>query len=98
MSCGVGVLEGVVPCVGVAVEVLWIRGAGNDGVRREEPPQLRIVVSGLVEVESGLWVEFFAGELVGNINTFGGEELSVGGILVVGDLGTLGVGNEVGGA
>ncbi len=53
MAGGVGVDEGVVAAVSVAVESLWIRRGLDDGVGLGEAADLGVVVAGAVVVEAG---------------------------------------------
>lgn len=63
MSCRVNIVYRVVSRIGIAVEALRVVGSLDDGIRADEPANLRVIVSGVIEVEAGL-VKFFAGEVV----------------------------------
>jgi len=48
--------------VAVPVKTLWITGIRHNGVRRQEPPQIRIIKPGVVVVQVGFVVKFLTGE------------------------------------
>jgi len=57
---GIDELERVVADVGVAVERLWVGGAGNDGIGLGESGEFRVVIARAVIVETGFVVEDLA--------------------------------------
>ena len=61
MAGGVGVDQGVVAAVGVAVEGLGIRRGLDDGVGLGEAAEFGVVVTGAVVVEARRGVEALAG-------------------------------------
>ena len=56
MARGVGEVDRVVVGIAVAVQRLRVARLGDDGVGGDEPPQGRIVVPGVIEVQAGLGI------------------------------------------
>jgi hypothetical protein len=68
----VGVVLGTVENVAVAVEVLGVEGALNEGVGRDESPDLGVVVAAAVVVQARFGVELLTGKsLIGIEGAFG---------------------------
>ncbi len=63
MAGGVGVFDGVVEGVGVAVEALRVAWIRNDGIGLDELAHGGVVVAGVVEVEATTCILDLAGAL-----------------------------------
>ena len=67
MPARIHVFQRIVPTIAVAVQRLGIARRLHKGIGLDEPPQLRIVVPGVVEVQPTR-IQPLAGELLGDIH------------------------------
>lgn len=68
MSCWVRIFEWIVPRIGVTIQILRIAGIRNDRVRRDEPPQGRVIVTSFIVVEPRCAVQLLARVFVRDIH------------------------------
>ena len=95
----VGVNEGVVAAVAVAVEHLGVVDIGDDGIWADESADHRVIESCTIVIQSGLRVQLLVGKLV--VGDFGPGVLShlpVGDVFRSPDLGTVCIGHGSGAA
>ena len=67
MAAGIGVPEGIIVDIAVAIEILRVLRVRDQRIRTEEPAYGRIVVAGLVVIETGV-IEFLPRVLVRHID------------------------------
>lgn len=75
MSCQIGVCEGIVSRIRVAVQILRIIEIGHDRIRRDKPAEPGIIVPRFIVVEVRAVIELLARELVGHIDRRGRKTL-----------------------
>ena len=67
MPGGIGIPQGIVADIAVAIEGLGIARRRDNRIRLQEPPQTRIIVPGVVEIEPRR-IQPLPGELLGNVS------------------------------